>query len=57
MVVFRPPQAALDLLSAKLAVAHLQGFVFFGSANSLGQRLQEVRRGWLWCAGAADGVG
>ena len=35
-------QAALDMLSGKLATVHLNGFVFFGSANSIGQKLQEV---------------
>ena len=35
-------QAALDMLSGKLATVNLNGFVFFGSANSIGQKLQEV---------------
>ncbi|KAL4859503.1 putative vacuolar membrane protein [Chlorella vulgaris] len=35
-------QAALDMLSSpKMATVKLNGFVFFGSANSIGQKLQE----------------
>jgi hypothetical protein len=30
------------MLSGKLATVNLNGFVFFGSANSIGQKLQEV---------------
>ena len=30
------------MLSGKLATVHLNGFVFFGSANGIGQKLQEV---------------
>lgn len=34
-------QAALDMLGGRLACIRLNGFVFFGCANSIGQRLQE----------------
>ena len=35
-------QAAMDMLSGRLVTVRLNGFVFFGSANTIGQRLQEV---------------
>lgn len=44
--LFLPPQAALDMLGGRLACIRLNGFVFFGCANSIGQRLQEVRLAW-----------
>lgn len=35
-------QAALDLFDCRLVAARLRGFVFFGSANSIGIKLHEV---------------
>lgn len=37
-------QAALDVLGGRLTTCRLNGVVFFGSANSIGNRLLEV--GW-----------
>lgn len=36
-------QAALDLFDARVVTARLRGFVFFGSANSIGIKLHQVR--------------
>jgi MFS superfamily sulfate permease-like transporter len=35
-------QAALDMFAPRVATARMQGFVFFGSANSIGLRLHEA---------------
>ena len=35
-------QSALDLFDGRLVTARLRGFVFFGSANSLGLKLHQV---------------
>ncbi len=39
-----PMQAALDMLGGRMTAVSLNGFVFFGSANSIGVRLQQVRK-------------
>ncbi|GAB4817875.1 hypothetical protein N2152v2_004921 [Parachlorella kessleri] len=38
-------QAALDLFDARLVTARLRGFIFFGSANSIGIKLHQAAQG------------
>lgn len=43
-------QAALDMLGGRMTTVSLNGFVFFGSANSIGVRLQQVGSAGGECA-------